>query len=74
LEGVLSRYDEARAIRPIWSVRCHYYLGLAYERSGWNRKAIEQYEEFLKIWQEADPVLTEVKDARERLKRLQAAS
>ena len=73
LENVLNRYDEARAIRPIWSVRCHYYLGLAYERSGWNRKAIEQYEQFLEIWKQADPVLVEVKDARERLERLKTA-
>ncbi len=67
LEGVLNRYDEARAVRPIWAVRAHYYLGLAYERSGWNRKAAEQYEEFLEIWKEADPILVEVEDARERL-------
>jgi len=73
LESVLSRYDEARAIRPIWSVRGHYYLGLAYERSGWDRKAVEQYEEFLEIWNDADPVLTEVQDARQRLERLRAA-
>jgi len=70
LESVMNRYDEARAIRPIWSVRGHYYLGLAYERSGWDRKAIEQYEQFLEIWQEADPALAEVADARERLQRL----
>jgi tetratricopeptide (TPR) repeat protein/tRNA A-37 threonylcarbamoyl transferase component Bud32 len=74
LEATLGRYDEARAIRPIWSVRAHYYLGLAYERSGWDRKAIEQYEEFLKIWKEADPALAEVEDARERLERLRAQS
>jgi tetratricopeptide (TPR) repeat protein len=74
LESVLSRYDEARAIRPIWSVRCHYYLGLAYERSGWNRKAVEQYEEFLEIWKEADSALVEVGDARKRLEKLRVES
>jgi len=74
LESVLSRYDEARAVRPIWSVRCHYYLGLAYERSGWNRKAVEQYEEFLEIWKDADPALVEVQDARERLRALKIES
>ena len=73
LESVLNRYDEARAIRPIWSVRGHYYLALAYERSGWNRKAVEQYEEFLEIWNDADPALAEVDDARERLERLSHA-
>jgi serine/threonine protein kinase/predicted Zn-dependent protease len=74
LESVLSRYDEARAVRPIWSARCHYYLGLAYERSGWNRKAVEQYEEFLETWKEADPALVEVEDARERLEKLRVES
>jgi len=74
LESVLSRYDEHRAVRPIWSVRAHYYLGLAYERSGWNRKAMGQYEEFLDIWREADPALVEIKDARERLEKLKELS
>jgi serine/threonine protein kinase/tetratricopeptide (TPR) repeat protein len=74
LERALSRYDENRAVRPIWSVRVHYYLGLAYERSGWNRKAVEQYEEFLDIWKEADPGLPDVEDATERLKKLKASS
>ena len=74
LEGVLSRYDETRAARPIWSVRAHYYLGLAYERSGWNRKAVEQYEEFLDIWRDADPGIEYVEDAKERLEKLRAVS
>jgi hypothetical protein len=55
-------------------VRAHYYLGLAYERSGWNRKAMEQYEEFLDIWKDAHPALPEVEDASERLEKLRAAS
>ncbi len=74
LESALSRYDENRAVRPIWSVRAHYYLGLAYERSGWNRKAVEQYQEFLDIWKGADIGLPDVEEATEKLKKLKASS
>jgi hypothetical protein len=49
-------------------------LGIAYEQSGWTGKAIEQYEEFLDIWKDADPGIAEVEDARERLARLKDAA
>lgn len=70
LEKALFRYDEVRAELPIQSVRAHYLLAEAYERSGWTAKAIEQYKEFLDIWKDADPDLKEVTDARDRLSRL----
>jgi serine/threonine protein kinase/predicted Zn-dependent protease len=73
LEKALTRYDEDR----IWqtnAVKAYYLLGLAYEKSGWNKKAIEQYEEFLDIWKDADPEIPEVQDAKERLERLRANS
>jgi len=69
LEKALSRYDDDR----VWSyraVKAYYLLGLAYEKSGWNKKAIQQYEEFLDIWKNADPGIPEVADAKERLKKL----
>ena len=69
-EKVLSRYDETRAYFAIWAVKAHYLLGLAYERSGWNKKAIDQYEKFLEIWKYADPGIAEVEDANRRLKEL----
>ncbi len=72
LEKALSRYDEDRATSPIWEVKAYYLLGLAYEKSGWNKKAIEKYEEFLDIWKNADPGIKEVEDAKERLKRLKS--
>jgi len=71
---VLSRYGHQRASLPIWAVKAHYLLGLAYEKSGWNQKAIEKYEEFLDIWKDADPGLREVDDAKARLARLKAKS
>jgi hypothetical protein len=46
----------------------------AYEKSGWNNKAVEQYEGFLEIWKDADPGISEVEDARDRLTRLRKSS
>jgi tetratricopeptide (TPR) repeat protein len=74
LEATLTRYDEIRATIPIRSVKVHYLLGLAYEGSGWNAKAIEQYETFLDIWKNADPGIPALEDARQRLTRLKASS
>ncbi len=71
LETALSRYDDYR----VWSttaVKAYYLLGLAYEKSGWNKKAIEKYEEFLDIWKNADPGIKEVEDAKERLRKLKS--
>jgi serine/threonine protein kinase/Flp pilus assembly protein TadD len=74
LEKALSRYDAPRLVALIYAVKAHYLLGLAYEKSGWNNKAIEQYEEFLEIWKDADPGIPEVEDAKERLQELRATS
>ncbi len=73
-EKVLIRYDGERASLPIWAVKAYYLLGLAYEKSGWNQKAIEKYEEFLDIWKNADPGIKEVDNAKVRLARLKATS
>ncbi len=66
-EKILARYDESRSFFLTWSVKAYYLLGLAYEKSGWNQKAIEKYEEFLEIWKAADPGIVEVADAKARL-------
>jgi tetratricopeptide (TPR) repeat protein/predicted Ser/Thr protein kinase len=70
LERVTSRYDEERLRFAPRCVEEHYLLGTAYEASGWTTKAIEQYEEFLMIWKDADPGIPEIEDARQRLARL----
>jgi cytochrome c-type biogenesis protein CcmH/NrfG len=49
------------------AVRVYYHLGVAYEESGWNNKAIEQYEKFLDVWKDADPWIEEAQDAKQRL-------
>jgi tetratricopeptide (TPR) repeat protein len=74
LEKALSRYDDDRVWATSMAVKAYYLLGLAYEKSGWNKKAIEKYEEFLDIWKDADPGIKEVEDAKERLKKLRAES
>jgi serine/threonine protein kinase/tetratricopeptide (TPR) repeat protein len=51
----------------IWAVKAHYYLGVAYEESGWQDKAVKQYEEFLEVWKDADPGIPVVEEARRRL-------
>ena len=74
LEGALLRYDEEKTSVPIWAVKAHYLLAVAYEKSGWSKKAMEQYEEFLEIWKDADPGIPEVEDAHERLEKLRTES
>jgi tetratricopeptide (TPR) repeat protein/predicted Ser/Thr protein kinase len=73
-EGLLTRYSEFRLDLPVCSVKCHYQLGLAYEKSGWDTKAVEQYGEFVDIWKNADPGIPEIADARQRLARLRKPS
>jgi len=44
-----------------------YMLGKIYEQKGWKGKAIEHYEKFLDLWQDADPGILEVEDAKKRV-------
>ncbi len=74
LEGCLHKYDASYLRWPEIYVTTHYWLGQAYERSGWTDKAIEQYETFLDIWKDADEGLPSVDDARTRLARLKSES
>jgi tetratricopeptide (TPR) repeat protein len=72
LEKMLSKYTAGRAGIAVWGVKAHYLLGIAYERSGWNSKAIEKYQEFLGVWKDADPAIPEVEDAKDRVARLKS--
>ena len=56
-----------------WPKR-NYLKGLAYEGLGDERNAQESYEIFLKDWYDADDDFPEIKDAKERLKKLKQAS
>ncbi|MGB2804896.1 MAG: FlgO family outer membrane protein, partial [Candidatus Zixiibacteriota bacterium] len=64
----------SRARNPLLSSKIPYFLGVCYEKSGWEKRAIEKYEEFLEIWKDADPGIPEVEDAKERLKALRVQS
>jgi tetratricopeptide (TPR) repeat protein len=70
LERALTLYDESRLGLGIQMVKAHYDLGSAYERSGWKEKAAQQYREFLAYWENGDPGLPGVKEAKEGLARL----
>jgi tetratricopeptide (TPR) repeat protein len=70
----LITFDPASPNRYIANPRYHYYLGIIYQEKGMKEKAIEQYRKFLDLWQDADPVFTEPKDARKRLNALLVVS
>lgn len=74
LESLSSGNVLERVRYPIFSFRIPYLLGVAYEKSGWNSKAVVQYEEFLDIMKDADPGITEVEGAEKRLERLTTES
>jgi len=69
-ESLLNHYSHLRIAWAIYSVKMHYYLGLAYEQSSWYDKAIEQYTIFLETWKNADHPVDELADAAERVHRL----
>ena len=69
-EDAGKSYDWSRLrVGPV-AVLYHYWLAMAYERSGWNDKAIGEFENFLGIWKNADPGISEIADAKARLKKL----
>jgi hypothetical protein len=71
LEQALATWENGRIGLGVYLVKAHYFLGTAYERSGWNLKAADQYRQFLAYWENGDPGLPGVADARERLTRLE---
>ena len=67
LNELSNSYNPLRAFWGSWSAKIHYYLGIAYENTGQINLALDQYEYFIEIWQDADPDLEIVEDARQRL-------
>ena len=69
----LARWDEAIAeferilkLNPRYPL-AHYHLARAQEGKGERDRARNAYEEFLRVWKDADPDIAEVIDARRRL-------
>jgi len=62
-----DRVNDDRLLVLPFSVLVHYELGLAYEASGWNERAVESYETFLRVWRDADERPPEMGDAEARL-------
>jgi len=62
-----NSYDPIRAFWGSWSAKIHYYLGIAYENTNQTDLALNQYEYFIEIWQDADPDLKIVEDTSQRL-------
>ena len=58
--------------RPLIHPMSRYRLARLYEETGQREKAIEQYEEALAIWSNAEEGLFEVEDARKKLETLKA--
>jgi len=65
-ERLIATGTETRR-KQLIDPRIHYRLAKLYEQKSWTGKAIEHYEKFLNLWKDADPGLSEVADARERL-------
>jgi tetratricopeptide (TPR) repeat protein len=63
----LITFDPQKRGRYLIHPLYHYRLAKLYQEKGWSGKAIEQYEKFLDIWENADPGIAEVEDAKQRL-------
>ena len=72
LEAASQDYTFYRALDSVAAIEVVYYLGRAYEASGWREEAITEYQRFLDIWKDADPGIDTIDDARRRLTRLTA--
>jgi tetratricopeptide (TPR) repeat protein len=66
-----DRYTAERYFLPT-SALVYYRLGVADHELGRTQEAVEQLERFLALWDNADPGLSDVADARLRLNALQA--
>jgi len=73
-EKIIKRYEVNRAYLATVGVLTHFYLGQAYEAAGRTEDAIEQYETFLDIWKNADPDISFLDEARDRLTQLKGKS
>lgn len=64
-------FDPQGKERYLVHPKCYYRLAELYEQKGIKSKAVVYYEKFLNFWQDADPDIPEVIEARRRLSKLQ---
>jgi tetratricopeptide (TPR) repeat protein len=64
-ERITSLTDGRLHLGDIYA-KSFYMLGKIYEQQGQKAKAIEYYEEFLTLWKDSDPDISEVEDAKKR--------
>ncbi len=73
LEKALNQLEKIVSLstgRLMWGdiyAKSFYWLGKIYQEKRWIGKAIENYEMFLKLWNDADPDLTEIDEAKRQL-------
>ncbi len=70
LESVLEAQDSMPMTWTSWDARLYYYLGLSFEGSGNQEKAIENYTRYLDLRENADIELPTVTDTEKRLRNL----
>jgi tetratricopeptide (TPR) repeat protein len=71
---IITSLTEGRLGFGIIYAKSYYMLGQIFEQKDWKGKAIESYEKFLDLWKDADPGITELKDAKMRLEALTSPS
>lgn len=72
LERAAKQFDSYRIFPAEHVVGVYYWLGRAYEESGWNDRAIEQYEKVVDIRKDADPGIVHNEDSKKRLGNLKS--
>jgi tetratricopeptide (TPR) repeat protein len=63
--------------RLMWGdlyAKSYYRLGKIFQHKGWTGKAIENYEEFFRVWMRADPDIPELEDAKKQVLLLKQGS
>jgi len=66
LDGAITEYERILQINPNYPL-AYYYLAQAFERKGEGDKAKTYYEQFLRVWNNADADVPEVITAKKRL-------
>jgi tetratricopeptide (TPR) repeat protein len=67
----LTTFDPESRDRRLIPPKYYYRLAKLYQEKGWVGKAIENYEKFLDLWKDADPIFEEVGNAKTQLRELQ---